>query len=68
VNIADVGVLGAVFNLNHPAHTVDWHFIHLSVANVVVIGLMLIVFALAIVVPFPGAAERDAARRRGGAS
>lgn len=57
-----VGVLGAVINLNHPAHTVDWHFIHLSVANVVVIGLMLIVFALAILLPFPGAAHR---RRRG---
>jgi hypothetical protein len=50
--------LGAVFNLNHPAHTVDWHFIHLSVANVVVIALMLIVFALAILLPFPGAAKR----------
>jgi hypothetical protein len=50
--------LGAVFNLNHPAHTVDWHFIHLSVANVVVIGLMLLVFVLAIVLPFPGAARR----------
>jgi hypothetical protein len=53
-----VGVLGAVFNLNHPAHTVDWSFIHLSVANVVVIGLMLLVFALAIVLPFPGRAKR----------
>jgi len=58
----------AVFNLNHPAHTVDWEFIHLSVANVVVIGLMLIVFFLALLLPFPGAAERDAARRGGGAS
>ena len=46
-------VLAAVFNLNHPAHTVNWEFIHLSVANVVVIGLMLIVFALAILLPFP---------------
>ena len=56
-------MLGAVFDLNHPAHTVDWHFIHLSVANVVVIGLMLIVFALAILLPFPGAkARREAAR------
>jgi hypothetical protein len=55
---AQVSVIGAVFNLNHPAHTVDWHFIHLSVANVVVIGLMLIVFALAILLPFPGAAKR----------
>jgi hypothetical protein len=58
----------AVFNLNHPAHTVDWQFIHLSAANVVVIGLMLIVFALAILLPFPGSAGRAAARRDGGAS
>jgi hypothetical protein len=50
--------LGAVFNLNHPAHTVDWEFIHLSVANVVVIGLMLVVFLLALLLPFPGAARR----------
>jgi hypothetical protein len=61
-------MVAAVFNLNHPAHTVDWEFIHLSVANVVVIGLMLIVFFLAILLPFPGAAKRDAARRSGGAS
>ena len=56
-------LLGAVFNLNHPAHTVDWEFIHLSLANVVVIGLMLVVFLLALLLPFPGAA-----RRRGGSS
>ncbi|MGN6373132.1 MAG: hypothetical protein ACTHM1_09095 [Solirubrobacteraceae bacterium] len=55
-------VVGAVFDLNHPAHTVDWHFIHLSVANVVVIGVMLAVFALAILLPFPGAARRASAR------
>jgi len=61
-------LLAAVFNLNHPAHTVDWEFIHLSVANVVVIGLMLIVFVLAILLPFPGAARRETARRGGGAS
>ena len=59
-------VIGAVFDLNHPAHTVDWHFIHLSVANVLVIGVMLIVFALAIVLPFPGAARRAQARRAAG--
>jgi hypothetical protein len=66
-----VQMLAAIFNLNHPAHTVDWHFVHLSVANVIVIGLMLIVFALAILLPFPGAKRRAAARRaeraRGGA-
>lgn len=61
--MSPVGALGAIVNLNHPAHTVDWSFIHLSVANVVVIVLMLIVFVLAIVLPFPGKE-----RRRGGAS
>jgi len=65
MNSLGAAVLGAVFNLNHPAHTVDWSFVHLSVANVVVIGLMLIVFVLAILLPFPGAAGRDAARRSG---
>ncbi len=56
-------VLGAIVNLNHPAHVVHWHFFQMSVSNIVVIGLMLLVFALAIALPFPGAA-----RRRGGAS
>ena len=65
MNHLGVAVMGAIFNLNRPAHTVDWEFIHLSVANVVVIGLMLIVFCLAILLPFPGAAGRDAARRGG---
>lgn len=56
-------LLGAVFNLNSPAHVVHWHFIQLSVANLIVIGVMLIVFALAILLPFPGAARRERARR-----
>jgi hypothetical protein len=63
-----MSLMGAVLNLNHPAHTVDWSFIHLSVANVVVIGLMFAVFVLALLLPFPGAARRAAARRGGGAS
>jgi hypothetical protein len=53
-----MSVLGAVFDLNHPAHVVHWHFIDLSVANIVVIALMLVVFAAAIILPFPGAARR----------
>jgi hypothetical protein len=58
-------VFGAVFNLNNPAHVLEWHFIKLPVANVVVIGLMLAVFALAIALPFPGSSRRRAARRAG---
>ncbi|MGD0455458.1 MAG: hypothetical protein ABSB69_17880 [Solirubrobacteraceae bacterium] len=61
-------VIGAVFNLSHPAHVVHWHFIKLPLANVIVIALMLVAFAVAIALPFPGAARRAAARRGGGGS
>jgi len=48
-------VLAALVDLHRPAHVVHWHFFQMSVANVVVIVLMLLVFVLAIVLPFPGA-------------
>jgi hypothetical protein len=57
--------VGAIFNLNNPAHVVHWHFIQLSVSNLIVIGVMLVVFVIAIIVPFPGAARRERARREG---
>jgi len=63
VGIASGG-LGAIFDLNQPAHYVHWHFFEMSVANVSVIVAMLIVFALAILLPFPGSKRR---RRQGGA-
>jgi hypothetical protein len=47
--------MAAVFNLNHPAHYVHWHFFQMSVSNVIVIVVMLIVFAAAILIPFPRA-------------
>ena len=46
-------MLPAVFNLNGPAHYVHCHFFQMSVANVVVIALMVVVFILAILIPFP---------------
>jgi hypothetical protein len=52
----------AILNLNHPANTVHWHFFSMSVANVVVIVLMLIVFAVAIVAPFPGHSRKGPAK------
>ncbi len=57
-----MNAIGAIFDLNKPAHIVHWHFFEMSVANVVVIVLMLVVFVLAILLPFPGAARRQAAR------
>ncbi len=61
-----VNSIGAVFDLNNPAHVVHWHFFEMSVANVVVICLILVVFVLAILLPFPGAAKRQQARTQRG--
>jgi quinol-cytochrome oxidoreductase complex cytochrome b subunit len=43
--------MGAIVNLNHPARIVHWHFFRMSVTNLVVIGVLLVVFALAIGLP-----------------
>jgi len=45
-------LVGSLVDLNHPGHYVHWGFIQLSVANLVVIGLMVVVFVAAILVPF----------------
>jgi hypothetical protein len=45
--------MAAVFNLNSHATYVHWHFIDLSVSNVIVIAVMFVVFVLAILLPFP---------------
>jgi len=45
--------LAAPVDLNHPGYYVHWGVIQISAANLVVIGLMIILFALAILLPFP---------------
>jgi uncharacterized iron-regulated membrane protein len=47
------GLLASLVNLNHPGHYIHWGFIQLSLANLIVILLMIVVFVLAIVLPFP---------------
>jgi hypothetical protein len=54
-------MLGAVFNLNHAPPYVHWHFFQMSVANLVVIIVMIVVFAAAIAIPFRG--SRGGGRR-----
>jgi hypothetical protein len=46
--------LAAVVNLNGPGAYVHWGVIQLSVANLVVIAIMVVVFVLTLVLPFPG--------------
>jgi hypothetical protein len=52
-------VIGSLVNLSGPGHYVHWGFIQISVANLVLIGLMVTVFVAAILIPF---------RRHGGGS
>jgi uncharacterized membrane protein len=59
MSLAAVQILGALVNLGRPAHYVHWHSFQMSVSNVVVILLMLAVFALAILLPFPGRGRRQ---------
>ena len=53
------GVLGSIVNLDGLGHYVHWHFINISVANLIVIGLMILVFVLAILLPFPGHRSKE---------
>jgi len=46
-------LFGALINLNGSGHYIHWGFIQMSVANFVVITLMVGVFVLAIFLPFP---------------
>lgn len=46
-------VIGALFDLSEPARYLHWHWFQMSVANVIVIVAMILVFIAAILIPFP---------------
>jgi hypothetical protein len=52
-------VQNAAVDLNHTGHYLHWGVIQLSVANLVVIGVMVVLFILALLLPFPKGRERD---------
>ncbi|MEP6696507.1 MAG: hypothetical protein ABJA34_06455 [Pseudonocardiales bacterium] len=41
-------------DLNHPGRYIHWGVIQISVANLVVIALMIALFVAALLLPFPG--------------
>jgi hypothetical protein len=45
--------MAAIFNLNHHASYVHWHFFQMSVSNLLVIACMFAVFFAAIFIRFP---------------
>lgn len=50
-------LLTAPVNLNHPGRYLHWGVIQISYANLLVIAIMLVLFALALVLPFPKGRE-----------
>ncbi|NUP47081.1 MAG: hypothetical protein HOW97_07170 [Catenulispora sp.] len=51
--------LAAPVNLNHTGHYLHWGVVQISVANLAVVGIMVLVFLLALVLPFPRGRGRD---------
>lgn len=52
-------LLGSLVDLTGPGRYVHWGFIQISVANLILIGLMVVVFVAAILLPFPGRRGRS---------
>ncbi len=50
--------LGALVNLDHYGHYLTWHFLTISVSNLIVIVLMVATFVAALFAPFPGRRSR----------
>jgi hypothetical protein len=50
---------GGLVDLNHTGRYVHWGFIQISVANLIVIGLMVVVFVAAVLIPFKRPGRRQ---------
>ena len=46
-------LVGSLVDLNHPDHYFHWSFLSISLANLIIIALMVVIFGLAIILPFP---------------
>ena len=48
------GQAPAVIDLNQPGSYLNWNFLTISVANLALIGVMVVIFGAALLLPFPG--------------
>ena len=48
-------IVGSLVDLNRPDHYFHWSFVSISLANLIIIAIMLVIFGLAIILPFPKA-------------
>ncbi len=58
MGVTPAALLSAPVNLDHPGHYLHLGVVQISVANVVVILLMIAVFVAALLIPFPKGRER----------
>ncbi len=50
-------VLSAPVSLDHPGHFLHWGVLQISAGNAVLVLVMLVLFALALLLPFPKGRE-----------
>ncbi len=48
----------SLINLNNPGHYYHWSIFTISIANLIIIAIMIIIFFLALILPFPGSNEK----------
>ena len=56
--MSSFGLMAAIWPLTTLGHYIQWHIIQISVANLVVIILMVVTFIVALFAPFPGRRSR----------
>ncbi len=52
--------LAALLNMNQPQHYVHWSILTISIANLIVIATMIVIFGLALLLPFPKVSDAKA--------
>jgi hypothetical protein len=53
-----VGSTRLAIDLNHQGTYLNWGVVHISVANLVVVVVMIVLFVAALLLPFPGSKPR----------
>ena len=64
VTVALAGHAPVAINLNQPGSYLNWNIFTISVANLVLIAVMVAIFGAALLLPFPGRHRQYARHRR----
>ncbi len=50
--------ISTIINLNNPGHYYHWSILTISAANLILIFIMVVIFGLALILPFPGSKDK----------